>query len=214
MARTKAKGPLARAREEGEIGRVLNIRTGRRRPEQQRVKEIAIVLPPKHLMAQWPRGARVVLIAMAQFGVKKLACTAAGIHGNNIYQYKKRLSGFRQAWARAKSCAADTLEIAAYDRAINGAKVPVFYQGERVGYKREPSDLLLMFLLKGARPKKYRERYEVEEKGGSAFGFRVLAGMVSEIKEGREKAVIGPEGQLAEESVVDGEYTEVVDGKK
>ena len=54
--------------------------------------------------------------------------------------------------------AADVLEREAWRRASEGVKQPVFYQGEVCGHVRKYSDVLLIFLLKGARPDKYREQ--------------------------------------------------------
>ena len=48
---------------------------------------------------------------------------------------------------------------------------PVFYQGEVVGSVRKFSDTLLMFLLKGNRPDKYKDRVskEIAGKDGGAI---------------------------------------------
>lgn len=56
----------------------------------------------------------------------------------------------------------DNLEREAIRRAYEGTEEPVgWHQGEPGGYVRRYSDTLMIFLLKGAKPKKYRERYEV-----------------------------------------------------
>jgi hypothetical protein len=61
----------------------------------------------------------------------------------------------------AKEMAADRLEEEAWRRAVDGVEEPVgFYRGEPGAYVRRYSDTLLIFLLKGLRPEKYRERYE------------------------------------------------------
>ncbi len=44
---------------------------------------------------------------------------------------------------------------------MTGVLRPVFQGGKHVGDIREYSDTLLQFLLKGERPEKFRERYEV-----------------------------------------------------
>jgi hypothetical protein len=41
----------------------------------------------------------------------------------------------------------------------------VFYQGEKVGTVQKYSDTLLIFLMKGVRPEKYRERFGHEITG-------------------------------------------------
>ncbi len=67
----------------------------------------------------------------------------------------------------AEEVAADRLEAEAWRRAVEGVERPVgWYQGKPGGYVKEYSDVLLIFLLKGLRPEKYRERMEL--KGGLA----------------------------------------------
>ena len=60
----------------------------------------------------------------------------------------------------AREGAADTLEAEARRRAIEGVEEPVFHKGEQVGTLRKYSDVLLIFLLKGARPERYRDNYQ------------------------------------------------------
>lgn len=79
----------------------------------------------------------------------------------------------------AKEEAAETLEAEAIRRAHLGVEEPLVYQGEftyerdakgrrrlkKPLYIRKYSDALLMFLLKGFKPDKYRERGSVEVSG-------------------------------------------------
>lgn len=60
--------------------------------------------------------------------------------------------------------AIDRLEQEARRRAIVGVEDPVFHGGKIVGATKRYSDTLLIFLLKGARPEKYRERQDVSVK--------------------------------------------------
>ena len=58
--------------------------------------------------------------------------------------------------------AGDALEAEAIRRATEGVLKPTgWYKGEPGGYIREYSDILLIFLLKGAKPDKYAERVQV-----------------------------------------------------
>ena len=53
------------------------------------------------------------------------------------------------------------LEREARRRAVEGVEEPVgFYKGEPSAYVRKYSDTLLIFLMKGARPDKYRDRWD------------------------------------------------------
>ncbi len=86
------------------------------------------------------------LKAFRDTGIVRAACVAAGIDRSTAYDERRRSKTFAKAWDEAKEDAADTLEAVARQRAT--AKI-------------EPSDTLLIFLLKGMRPEVYRERYEV-----------------------------------------------------
>ena len=54
------------------------------------------------------------------------------------------------------------LEPEAIRRAVEGVEKPVYQGGELVGYVREYSDTLLIFLLKGGKPHKYRENIKID----------------------------------------------------
>jgi hypothetical protein len=65
---------------------------------------------------------------------------------------------YAKEFESAKPIAAQALEDEAVRRANQGVLKPVYYQGKKVGSIREYSDTLLIFLLKGALPDKYKER--------------------------------------------------------
>ena len=99
------------------------------------------------------------------------AARAAKIDRTVVYDERKRDTQFAQAWDDAMDMAADELEIEARRRAVTGVEEPVFGSlggntgsGE-IGTIRKYSDTLLIFLLKGARPSKYRENFNVNHAG-------------------------------------------------
>ena len=61
------------------------------------------------------------------------------------------------------------LEPEAIRRAVEGVEKAVYYQGEPVGTVREYSDTLLIFLLKGWKSDRYKERREVFHRGAVAL---------------------------------------------
>ena len=68
---------------------------------------------------------------------------------------------YREAFVLAQEEAADRLEDEAFRRAVEGVEKPVgWYKGKPGGVIREYSDVLLIFLLKGARPEKYADRVQ------------------------------------------------------
>lgn len=81
------------------------------------------------------------------------------------YNWRSENSEFAQQWEIAKEAGVDALEDEARRRAFEGTAKPVFHQGVECGTIQEYSDTLTIFLLKGARPEKYRERVSTELTG-------------------------------------------------
>jgi hypothetical protein len=108
---------------------------------------------------------RAFLVAYSEVGNISQAAELAGIDRSTIYVWKDRDPKFVAAMAEAEEKAADRLEQEARRRAVEGVSEPVFYQGEKVGTVQKYSDTLLIFLMKGVRPEKYRERFGHEITG-------------------------------------------------
>lgn len=85
-----------------------------------------------------------------------------------MYAQRKDDPDFAQDWADALDTAADVMEHEAFRRAVKGTIKPVYQNGKLVGSIKEYSDTLLIFLLKAARPEKYRERTETRHTGLTA----------------------------------------------
>lgn len=80
---------------------------------------------------------------VAQTGNVYLSARGAGVSRTTPYALAARDPGFAADWASAEANAADLLEGEARRRALEG------------------SDPLLMFLLRGLKPERYRERIDV-----------------------------------------------------
>ncbi len=105
---------------------------------------------------------RAFLAAFRETGNVRLTCKAAGVGRSSHYRWLEKDPEYREAFDVAKEDAADVLEGEAHRRAVDGWEEPVgWYKGVAGGTVRRYSDNLLMFLLKGARPERYRERYDV-----------------------------------------------------
>ncbi|HXH86543.1 MAG TPA: hypothetical protein VNI35_06925 [Nitrospira sp.] len=94
----------------------------------------------------------------AQSGSITLASQHAGISRRTHLNWRKE-KRFAAAREEALSIAIDLMEGEARRRALEGTLEPVYYGGKPVGAIRRYSDTLLMFLLKAARPEKYRDNY-------------------------------------------------------
>lgn len=81
------------------------------------------------------------------------------------------------AFRQAEEEAADHLEEEARRRAVDGLRRLKFFKGAPIidpdtqepYYELEYSDTLLIFLLKGVRPDKFRDRHEITGKDGKAL---------------------------------------------
>lgn len=100
----------------------------------------------------------------------------AGVSRKTVYKERDNSETFREAWDDAIEEGLDYLEEEARRRAFEGTLKPVFYKGDEVGYVREFSDTLTIFLLKGRRPEIYGDRVkqEVSAPGGGPVAIRVV----------------------------------------
>lgn len=111
------------------------------------------------------------LTALRAHGNVSEACAAALIGRQSAYEWRRDDPEFAAAWNEALDEAADTMEREAWRRAVEGTEKPVFGSMGRglgsgeVGRIREYSDTLLIFMLKAARPEKFRERTETRHTG-------------------------------------------------
>ncbi len=81
---------------------------------------------------------------------------------------------FAAGFAHAEAC--DALASEARRRAVEGVLKPVYYKGKLVGFIREYSDTLLMFLMKAAMPEKYRDNVRAKSTTPNDLAERVAAG--------------------------------------
>lgn len=116
---------------------------------------------------------RAFLAALATTGNISRAAAAAGVHRMTHYDWLEQDAdgSYAAAVAAAEAEAADLLEAEARRRALEGWDEAVYWRGREVGATRKYSDTLLIFLLKGARPEKYREN-----SGGSSIAINNASG--------------------------------------
>ena len=95
------------------------------------------------------------------------ACKASNVARRTAYNWRDSDKDFAAEWDDALDEGSDLLEDEAKRRAVDGVDEPVFYQGQEVARVKKYSDTLLMFLLKGRRPEKFKDRHELMGKDGS-----------------------------------------------
>lgn len=121
---------------------------------------------------------RAFLAAFAECGNVSEAAESAHIHRTTHYEWLQSDPAYVQAFASAVEQAADALEKEARRRAVEGVRREKshYYKGKLVGVdvETEYSDTLLIFLLKGCRPEKYRENVKLDAQHGGEVVFRVV----------------------------------------
>jgi Fe-S cluster biogenesis protein NfuA len=97
-----------------------------------------------------PTWHQAFLSTLAKTGIVSVACASCGIARRSVYKAKNTNKLFAKKWDDAVEEAADNLETIALQRATRST---------------DPSDTLLIFLLKARRPKLFRDNYRVEHAG-------------------------------------------------
>ena len=133
-----------------------------------------------------PRWAKGFLASLAQSGNVRLACEAADVDRRTVYRLRAADEAFASDWETALDESADLLEQEARRRAERGVQRLKFHNGSAIMVQalspegmplvnvdgqpimvpyveHEYSDTLMIFLLKGIRPEKYRERSDVKQ---------------------------------------------------
>ena len=95
--------------------------------------------------ASLARGA--FLFCLSHCGNIATAADYAGLSLSDIRGFLHEDDGFASAVQNAYQEAFDRVRQLAWDRALRGVEEPVFYQGEQIGVRQRPSDLLLKYLL-------------------------------------------------------------------
>lgn len=101
------------------------------------------------------------LAAFAETCTVTHAAEAAGIDRRTHYDWLKADPEYADRFRQAEQSVADSLEAEAIRRARDGVDRDVYYKGEVVGTERQLSDTLLIFLLKGHKPDKFKDRHQV-----------------------------------------------------
>ena len=125
-----------------------------------------------------PENQKAFLEALADTCNVRSACQTAGIARNSAYLWRSDDPDFASKWKAALEIGADALEEEAIRRAREGVDEPVFHKGQICGVVRKYSDTLLIFLLKGAKPLKYRDNVDLNVTGELS-----ISGAVNRIRE-------------------------------
>ena len=110
--------------------------------------------------------------ALAHCGNVSEAARTVGVSRPTLYDYRKTDAIFAAEWDSAAELGADALEDEARRRAHDGVEEPltcakglIYRPDGSEATVTKYSDTLLIFLLKGAKPEKYRDKSSVEVSG-------------------------------------------------
>lgn len=106
------------------------------------------------------------LEALAECGCIRDSLQAAGLPKATAYTMRAEDETFKAQWNVALEAGCDALEDEAVRRGMRGVDEPVYQGGKQVGTIRKYSDTLLMFILNGRRPEKFKHRHEHTGAGG------------------------------------------------
>lgn len=120
---------------------------------------------PAEKVREVAAGKQRFLNALAESGNIGASAKKARVPRRTVYDWRASDPDFASTWDAAVELGVDALEDEATRRAKDGTLRPVFQGKEHVGDVREFSDTLLIFLLKGRRPGKFKDRIEAEHTG-------------------------------------------------
>lgn len=135
-----------------------------RLPERDRAREQYRDRQPRPERPSTKLAKSRFLAAFKLSGIIQHGCSEAGVSRATVRKWLEKDEKFRQKFLDAQEGAADVVEAELWKRAVVGEEEDVFNRhGEVIGTRRKKSDILLMFLMKGMRPQKYKERMESSE---------------------------------------------------
>lgn len=143
---------------------------------------------------------RAFLRGYAKYASIERAAHQTGISKSNHYYWLGKDPQYKHDYELAKEVAADVLEDEVVRRAVEGVEEPTgWYKGEPGGHVKRYSDTLLIFMLKGMRPEKYRERYEAKVEHQPTISLEERMARIKAVLERRPDLVqfLGPQTKLA-----------------
>ncbi|HKJ73747.1 MAG TPA: hypothetical protein VKA19_06480 [Alphaproteobacteria bacterium] len=156
---------------------------------------------------------RAFLEVLSRTGKVVAAARAVGYRDSAfLRRVRNNDEEFAKEWDDALEAAADRLEDEAVRRAVEGVYKPVYYKGSVVGYEIGYSDQLLMFLLKGARPKKFADRKHIEGEINGKIGVALLPMTAPSIESWEQQAAGVHQKQEADRitiDTIDGEFVDI-----
>lgn len=142
-----------------------------------------------------PQKRAAFLEALRETGNVVQAAKRFDMSTQHFYAHRRTDPEFKAAWDQALQDAIETvLEPEALRRAVTGVEEPVYQGGVQVGTVRKYSDTLLIFLMKGAKPEKYRDNHR---SGAQMDVSELLKAVLLELADRRDARDVTPEADWA-----------------
>ena len=147
------------------------------------------LVTPKKGTAEWRA---IFLDTLRETANVSESCRVAEITRKTAYEHRNRYANFALDWDEAKKEGLETLEDEAVRRARDGVEKPVFHQGDVVGYVRDYSDTLLIFLLKAHDPARFNpvNRQELSGKDGGPVQHEHTVNLYSDMDDTQLRAIL------------------------
>ena len=114
------------------------------------------------------------LLTLSKPGHTSKACQTSGLTRRQVTTLREDDAAFGRAYDDAMNEAVDLLEAEAWRRALRGTTQPISRAGQPVVTRRY-SDPLLMMLLRGCRPEKFRMQGKTSMPADPMIGIREIA---------------------------------------
>ena len=118
---------------------------------------------------------KAFLSAIALTGNITQAAKAAKVARQTHYDWIQSDPEYLTKFYAAMDEAIELLEAEARRRAYEGCHKPIYQGGVKVGEQIEYSDTLMIFLLKGARPEKYRDNIKMDVNDTTDYAAKLKA---------------------------------------
>ena len=118
---------------------------------------------------------RAFLKAYSENGNIAQSAEITEIDRSTHYDWLNTDPDYKTAFIEAGEQAAERLEQEARRRAVDGVEKPVYQGGKKVGTVKEYSDTLLIFMLKGIKPEKYKDRVYNEHTGADGGPIQIVS---------------------------------------
>jgi hypothetical protein len=118
---------------------------------------------------------RMFLLALRSGEGVLAACRAVGISNRTAYNHRRDNPEFARQWALARGMATLPLDLALYERAVEGVEEPVYFYGKLSHVRRRRSDALLGRLLAAEKPAKYGRSASAQAQGKLAKRLKRLS---------------------------------------